>query len=209
MIEPAALGAWAASVQGPGRPAAPRARRGDHLCERRRHSRLRPAAGRGTRRLFGSPLARAYIEEPTRARSALPLGLANALLGVGDRAVALVLPKTCPQACAHHSGDTRFHSFAGSFDCPGRGHLVEPLRFREVLDRTRSEGALQGLPTRGRPFPGRALLSSEVRRNPQNGLFCRYLSPLPDSNRGPPPYHGTAHANGGNPRQRFALVSAV
>jgi hypothetical protein len=20
--------------------------------------------------------------------------------------------------------------------------------------------------------------------------FCRYLSPLPDSNRGPPPYHG-------------------
>jgi hypothetical protein len=108
----------------------------------------------------------------------------------GDRAVALVLPKTCPQACAHHSGDTRFHSFAGSFDCPGRGHLVEPLRFREVLDRTRSEGALQGLPTRGRPFPGRALLSSEVRRNPQNGLFCRYLSPLPDSNRRPPPYHG-------------------
>jgi hypothetical protein len=24
----------------------------------------------------------------------------------------------------------------------------------------------------------------------QNMAFCRYLSPLPDSNRGPPPYHG-------------------
>jgi hypothetical protein len=34
-------------------------------------------------------------------------------------------------------------------------------------------------------------------------------SPLTDSNRRPPPYHGTSHPTGGNPWQRFALVFAV
>jgi hypothetical protein len=33
-------------------------------------------------------------------------------------------------------------------------------------------------------------------------------SPLPDSNRRPPPYHGTSHATGGNPRQWISLVLA-
>jgi len=34
-------------------------------------------------------------------------------------------------------------------------------------------------------------------------------SPLTDSNRRPPPYHGTSQATGGNPWQRFSLVFAV
>jgi hypothetical protein len=34
-------------------------------------------------------------------------------------------------------------------------------------------------------------------------------SPLPDSNRRPPPYHGTSQATGRNPRQRFWLVLAA
>ncbi len=34
-------------------------------------------------------------------------------------------------------------------------------------------------------------------------------SPLTDSNRRPPPYHGTSAATVGNQRQRFSLVSAV
>ena len=34
-------------------------------------------------------------------------------------------------------------------------------------------------------------------------------SPLTDSNRRPPPYHGTTQATGRNPRQRFSLVWAV
>jgi hypothetical protein len=34
-------------------------------------------------------------------------------------------------------------------------------------------------------------------------------SPLTDSNRRPPPYHGTSHATGRNPRQRFWLIFAV
>jgi hypothetical protein len=35
------------------------------------------------------------------------------------------------------------------------------------------------------------------------------VSPLPDSNRRPPPYHGTSQATGRNQRQRFWLASAV
>src|SRR5438477_12334862 len=34
-------------------------------------------------------------------------------------------------------------------------------------------------------------------------------SPLTDSNRRPPPYHGTSQATGGNRRQRIRLVFAV
>src|SRR5205807_1754193 len=34
-------------------------------------------------------------------------------------------------------------------------------------------------------------------------------SPLTDSNRRPPPYHGTSQATGRNPRQRFWLDFAV
>ncbi len=34
-------------------------------------------------------------------------------------------------------------------------------------------------------------------------------SPLTDSNRRPPPYHGSSWATGGNPRQRFSPVSAI
>src|SRR5215211_7056853 len=90
-----------------------------------------PAAGEGLDAGWIFPPARAHRRNH-KARSVLPLGLANAVLGWGgwgtDRAAALVLPKTCPHACAHHSGDTRFHPFAASFDCPGRGHLVEALR---------------------------------------------------------------------------------
>jgi hypothetical protein len=34
-------------------------------------------------------------------------------------------------------------------------------------------------------------------------------SPLPDSNRRPPPYHVLLTATGRNPRQRFWLISTV
>jgi hypothetical protein len=34
------------------------------------------------------------------------------------------------------------------------------------------------------------LLNEEGLGNTQKWPICRYLSPLPDSNRGPPPYHG-------------------
>jgi hypothetical protein len=35
-----------------------------------------------------------------------------------------------------------------------------------------------------------SLLNEEGLGNTQKWPICRYLSPLPDSNRGPPPYHG-------------------
>jgi hypothetical protein len=45
-------------------------------------------------------------------------------------------------------------------------------------------------------------------RYPQKLPICRYLSPLPDSNRRPPPYHPGPVATGRNLRQRFGLVFA-
>jgi hypothetical protein len=49
----------------------------------------------------------------------------------------------------------------------------------------------------------RALLIKTT-RNAYLQALCE--SPLTDSNRRPPPYHGTSHATGCNPRQRFWLV---
>jgi len=73
MVQPAAPRSRAAYLQGPGRPAAPRARRGDHLCERRRHSRLPAAAadaGRSTtRRDLSLLLARGQQTKTTVALS--------------------------------------------------------------------------------------------------------------------------------------------
>jgi hypothetical protein len=42
------------------------------------------------------------------------------------------------------------------------------------------------------PIHTRRLLVQEGLGNHRKGPFCRYLSPLPDSNRRPPPYHGGA-----------------
>jgi hypothetical protein len=50
------------------------------------------------------------------------------------------------------------------------------------------------------------LQSGRVKKAPACGAFA---SPLPDSNRRPPPYHGTSHATGRNRGQRFWLVLPV
>jgi hypothetical protein len=81
-----------------------------------------------------------------------------------DRAEALVLPKTCPQCSTRPTRLADFRSFPGSFDYAGSGYLVEPLLFRVVLYALNSDNT--------------------------NPRFAALLSPLPDSNRGPPPYHG-------------------
>jgi hypothetical protein len=44
-----------------------------------------------------------------------------------------MLPQTCPQGSARHSGDARFRPFPASFDSFGRGHLIEALPITEVL----------------------------------------------------------------------------
>src|SRR5207247_7974418 len=51
------------------------------------------------------------------------------------------------------------------------------------------------------------VLFEQTTTNTYLQAFCR--SPLTDSNRRPPPYHGTSHATGRNPRQRFWLVFAA
>src|SRR5439155_20674202 len=60
------------------------------------------------------------------------------------------------------------------------------------------------------PTPARSPLEkprSEALCNSLRAGLCK--SPLTDSNRRPPPYHGTSPATGGNRRQRFPLVFAV
>jgi hypothetical protein len=81
-------------------------------------------------------LARVYTKN--RFRSAVS-GCSRTSCSSGggtDRAAALVLPKTCPQGSARHSGDADFILFPASFKDPGRAHLVEALRVTEVLRRT-------------------------------------------------------------------------
>jgi hypothetical protein len=65
------------------------------------------------------------------------------------------------------------------------------------------EGSITGsIPT--------AYWSSCNSSRPKKPRFARLLqSPLTDSNRRPPPYHGTPHATGRNPRQRISHVCAV
>jgi hypothetical protein len=62
-----------------------------------------------------------------------------------DGAAALVLPKTCPQGSARHSGDADFILFPASFKDLGRAHLVEALRVTEVLCLERQGLSLQGV----------------------------------------------------------------
>jgi hypothetical protein len=45
-------------------------------------------------------------------------------------------------------------------------------------------------------------------RYPQKLPICRYLSPLPDSNRRPPPYHAIQTTTGGSRWQRFGASSS-
>jgi hypothetical protein len=109
------------------------------------------------------------------------------------------VPKTCPQDLSPRpvpSPKKRRRDppgtsyFAAILEGRPPTLTAKSLRFTEVLDWTRPVRDLQPLSTAGRVTPGEALLSLEVLPNPQNSAFCRYLSPLPDSNRRPPPYHG-------------------
>jgi hypothetical protein len=103
----------------------------------------------------------------------------------------------------------RFHPLSSEFQGSRSAHLVEALRVTEVLCPSGQEADLQGVfgplvdATR-EPF-----LDQEGLGNHQNRPICRYLSPLPDSNRGPPPYHALQTASGRNPRQQFWLVFAA
>jgi hypothetical protein len=67
-----------------------------------------------------------------------------------------MLPKTCPQRSARPCRRFGFRAFPASFECPGRGDLVEALRFTEVLCWI-DEGAICG------EFPTSREASSEPR----------------------------------------------
>ena len=100
------------------------------------------------------------------------------------------VPKTCP----HHQGLTTGLAtktpYAALLEDQPLSSTAESLCFTEVLRRTRSGCDFQRLSCSDRLVLAEPLLPREVLRTSRNRPFCRYLSPLPDSNRGPPPYHG-------------------
>jgi hypothetical protein len=148
-------------------------------------ARTRERPDRLRRRHFGpgTVTTRAGRRVPTDDRA----GRARRLGGLCSRA----WPPRCTSSSSRRPpmrAASPFTSTPGRGARKGRPRVGSPCK--APSDRVRSMYTrARGDPKRRR-VPGRALLSSEVRRNPQNGLFCRYLSPLPDSNRGPPPYHG-------------------
>src|SRR6266516_3032360 len=115
----------------------------------------------------GLPSRARIYTEPMRVLSVLPLGFAPDVLGRWGRTArpALKLPKTCPTGSARRSGEARFHPFPASFDSPGRGHLVEALRFTEVLRRTGKDSDLQA-------FANRAESSRAIATTSGGALWC-------------------------------------
>jgi len=114
------------------------------------------------------------------------------------------------------------------------GHLAQDSREHPVLllDALALERAVDAgwTPARTTPKPHPASVSGPPRRRSRKAVDVRWTSgsrlvaasanrtswsagrprsPLTDSNRRPPPYHGTSQATGRNPRQRFWRVSAV
>src|SRR5215211_1895373 len=112
------------------------------------------------------------------------------------------VPKTCPQPCSAKTRNATSSQFPGTFGRLATTSLSSLSVSRRCSMNAKFAGIF-GL----RTDSGRAaLLDQEELGNHEKGPFCRYLSPLPDSNRGPPPYHFGVMATGGNPRQRFSCV---
>jgi hypothetical protein len=143
----------------------------------------------------GPTLARAYIKNPAR-RAGWAACEHRARLAGTDGAAAPVLPKTSPQVSAHVTAATsNFPPFQRICIVPGAAASWTPSvsgrcsvawakrpicrEFSELLTDSTRESC-------------ESLRNQEGLGNHQKRPFCRYLSPLPDSNRGPPPYHGGA-----------------
>src|SRR5262245_15099192 len=97
-------------------------------------------------------------------------------------------------------------SFPATFGTRDHAGHAEPLRMTEVPYQIGQTAICREFSTPPEPACDSTcepLLDQEGLAYLQKPPFCRYLSPLPDSNRGPPPYHGRS------PRQRFWLVWAV
>jgi hypothetical protein len=112
------------------------------------------------------------------------------------RARRLAVPKTCPRIARlrlprlEESKSACVHAI---FRTPSATTDRRPLRFTEVLGQSAPGRDLQEVFSRLAESilsDSEALLDQEGLGSHQKGPFCRYLSPLPDSNRGPPPYHG-------------------
>src|SRR4029450_7146650 len=78
---------------------------------------------------------------------------------------------------------------------------------REMLH---CEAAVKSGCSRKRSIPHQSEWAANLRSSPEVCRVAAVLkSPLPDSNRRPPPYHADPVASGRNPWQRFWLISGV
>lgn len=103
--------------------------------------------------------------------------------------------------------------FARSMASDDGGVITEPLSAREVHCSSMQSHDLRGVFRGAADSVPRALLTQEGLGSRQKWPICRYLSPLPDSNRGPPPYHGGSGAvlagTSGHARSRFSCKSSL
>jgi hypothetical protein len=170
-------------------------------------SRLPLRERRRPRRQVGLPRARVYIGDrgdpfsvrAARERRARLVGMA--------RRTCYRSPKPVPKVGVPGVA-TPISSFSSDFRASRSRHSSRPSVSRRCPVE-RPSGCFAGSLRGSSRLDPRALLDREGLANRRKWPICRSLSPLPDSNRGPPPYHGISAASGRNPRQRFSPISAV
>jgi hypothetical protein len=119
-------------------------------------------------------------------------------------------PKPVPKIVCLGSA-IRISSFPATFGAPGTATASSPSVSRRCPVESVEAAVSREF---SRVWPSLAgsirepLLDEEGLDNTHKWPICRYLSPLPDSNRGPPPDHGTSHATGGSRWQRLWLIFA-
>jgi hypothetical protein len=116
-------------------------------------------------------------------------------LDAREGATARPVPKTYPQESRGQLSAIPNVLYSSEFPCSTpRPPARVPPSYGGALrgsGRSRFAGSFADL----RPPDSPVLLDLEGLGSHQKAPICRYLSPLPDSNRGPPPYHGGSQAS--------------
>jgi hypothetical protein len=169
-------------------------------------SRLPLRERRRPRRQVGLPRARVYIGDrggPSSVRAARERRAR--LVGMARR-TRYRSPKPVPKVGVPGVA-TPISSFSSDFRASRSRHSSRPSVSRRCPVE-RPSGCFAGSLRGSSRLDPRALLDREGLANRRKWPICRSLSPLPDSNRGPPPYHAIQTAAGGSRWQRFPVSSS-
>jgi hypothetical protein len=149
----------------------------------------------GKAALAWESLARVYIKNGRKTGRSRRSGCSRTPCSSGrNRACGLASsPKPVPNGRRAAAGDSDFALFQRVLTIPVAALSSKPLLFTEVPVESVEAAVYREF---SRVWPSltgsirEPLLDEEGLGNTQKWPICRYLSPLPDSNRGPPPYHG-------------------